>query len=215
MVALSGTGWRLAPCLVRLIEECDDLFPNRSTVSDGSIGDLSHQVRTSDHNPDDGWVCAVDVTDDKADGCDADLLARHIVASRDPRVKYVIWNGTIVKSYVDPAGHRAWEPYPYTGTNPHDKHTHISVHNTSAARNDLSPWWPQNEPAPVTPSEDDDMLIIKASGKTTRLLAPPAFVPIGSATVTGLAKAGVKTVTLTGKEYDALRAQIVRALDED
>lgn len=214
MVAVRGPGWGLAPCLVDLIHECDELAPNRSTISDGSVGDSAHAARTSDHNPEDGWVCAVDVTDDKAGGCDADLLARHLVASRDPRVKYLIWNGTIVKSYVDSAGHPAWQPYPYTGTNAHEKHTHISVHNTAAARNDLSPWWPQDEPPAVTP-EEIDMLIVKATGKPSRLLAPPAFVNVGDATIIGLSKAGVKTVTLTGKEYDALRAQIVRALDED
>lgn len=166
MVAIRGPGWGLAPCLVDLIEECDELAPNRSTISDGSVGDLSHQARTSDHNPDDGWVCAVDVTDDKANGCDADLLARHIVARRDPRVKYVIWNGTIAKSFTDSAGHKAWTPYPYTGTNAHEKHTHVSVHNTAAARNDLTAWWPQTEPAPpAAPVEDDDMRqIVKGDG---------------------------------------------------
>lgn len=148
MVAVSGSGWKLAPCLVALINECDRLFPQRSHASDGSVGDLSHQSRDSDHNPSDGWVCAVDVTDDKAHGCDADLLAQHLVASKDPRVKYVIWNRTIAKSYPN-RGLPAWTPQPYTGTNAHDKHTHISVHNTSAARDRVAPWWP-------TPDEEDD-----------------------------------------------------------
>lgn len=144
MVATSGRGWRLAPSLVALIEETDRLFPSRSIASDGSIGDQAHASRASDHNPADGWVCAVDVTDDKVHGCDADLLARHIVAGRDPRVKYVIWNRTIAKSYPS-NGHPAWQPQPYTGVNAHDKHTHVSVHNTAAARDDTSPWWPMED----------------------------------------------------------------------
>lgn len=147
MVALSGTGWRLAPCLVALVEETDRLAPNRSTLSDGSIGDPAHAARTSDHNPAGGFVCAVDITDDKDGGCDADLLARHLVASRDPRIKYVIWNRTI-------AGPPAWTPRIYDGVNAHEKHTHVSVHNTAVARADKSPWWPQSQPTPNPPETD-------------------------------------------------------------
>lgn len=167
MVATSGTGWKLAPCLVALIEECDRLFPDRTRISDGSIGDQAHASRTSDHNPADGWVCAVDVTDDKADGCDADLLAQHLVASRDPRVKYVIWNRTIAKSYAS-GGVPAWQPHPYTGVNAHEKHTHVSVHNTAAARGDLSAWWPYEEDD--MPLSDADLL--KVADVVQKVLTP-------------------------------------------
>jgi hypothetical protein len=145
MVATSGPGWQLAPCLAALVKETDRLFPHRSTASDGSIGDQAHASRASDHNPASGWVCAVDITDDKAHRCDADLLAQHLVASRDPRVKYVIWNGTIVKSYRDSKGVTAWQPQPYTGINAHEKHTHISVHNDPISRANTGPWWPQED----------------------------------------------------------------------
>lgn len=150
MVAISGNGWRLAPCLIALFQETDRLYPNRSTVSDGSIGDQAHASRASDHNPADGWVYAADVTDDKANGCDADLLAQHLVASRDPRVKYVIWNQTIAKSYPS-RGVPAWQPQPYTGANPHDKHTHISV--LADKRTDLRSWWPTQEADDMTPEQ--------------------------------------------------------------
>lgn len=159
MVATSGRGWRLAPSLVALVRECDRIAPNRSTASDGSIGDPAHAARTSDHNPDaSGDVLAVDITDDKAGGCDADALAHHLVANRDPRLKYVIWNSTIVKSY----GTTAWQPQPYTGANSHTTHTHISVLDTAAAKNDTSPWWPATPPTPAPPpapppSEEDEM----------------------------------------------------------
>jgi hypothetical protein len=159
MVATVGAGWQLAPCLVALIREADKLFPNRSKASDGSIGDAAHASRgtASDHNPADGWVCAVDVTDDKANGCDADLLARHIVASRDPRVKYVIWNDTVVRSYDKP-GLPAWTPEEYLGTNPHITHTHVSVHTTATARSDLSDWWPQEADDMPLSQEDLDKI---------------------------------------------------------
>lgn len=156
MVATSGAGWKLAPCLVALIDQADALFPNRSTASDGSIGDAAHAARESDHNPADGWVCAVDITDDKANGCDADLLAQHIVASRDPRVKYVIWNDTVVRSYDKP-GLSAWTPEEYLGTNPHVTHTHVSVHNTASALDDTSDWWPNREADDMTPEQADQL----------------------------------------------------------
>jgi hypothetical protein len=144
MVAYSGYGWRLAPCLVALMQETDRLYPNRSEASDGSIGDSAHRQRQSDHNPSYGWVCAVDITDDKAHGCDTDRLAQQLIARRDPRVKQIIWNRMTVKSFYS-NGHPAWRPYPYTGENPHYAHTHISCHNTTTARNDLRPWWSARE----------------------------------------------------------------------
>lgn len=146
MVWVGGSQGTLAPCLVDLFREADNRWPNRSRVSDGSLGDQAHSTRDSDHNPKSpnppGWVDAGDLTDDKAAGCDADLLAHHLVASKDPRVKYVIWNGTVVRSYAKP-GLPAWTPEPYTGSNPHDKHTHISV--TEAGRHIRAPWFPQED----------------------------------------------------------------------
>jgi hypothetical protein len=145
MVATSGSGWRLAPCLVELFEEADRRKPTRSRVSDGSIGDLAHSTRESDHNPADGWVTAGDLDDD---GDSADLgvrlLRQHLVASTDPRVKYLIHEGTIWKAYEN-RGLPAWTPQPYTGVNAHAKHLHVSVWNTAEARDDLSPWWPTDE----------------------------------------------------------------------
>lgn len=190
MVATSGTrdrrGWDLAKSLGALVDECDARAPDRSTASDGSISSAAHQQQNpnSDHDPDaSGDVLAVDITDDKAGGCDADALAHHLVANRDPRVAYVIWNQTIVKSYDSSRG-PAWQPQPYTGgSNPHITHTHISIKDTAAAKNDLSPWWPT---ATTPPSEEDDMpanLIIKGDnsrewwvtdGLTKKYLTTPA-----------------------------------------
>ena len=42
------------------------------------------------------------------------------------RVKYIIWNRQIANA--SPIGSaEAWELRPYTGSNPHNKHIHISV----------------------------------------------------------------------------------------
>ncbi len=148
MVATAGAGWRLAPCLVALVAEADRRKPSRSRDSDGSIGDTAHSARTSDHNPADGWVCAVDLDDDgdSTPILGVDLLVNHLVASRDPRVKYVIRNG------------RIWQPTTgwrtYTGINSHSQHAHISIWNTPNARDDVSAWWPtaaRPTPPPATP----------------------------------------------------------------
>lgn len=149
MVAVTGSQggvrWWLAPCLVALFHEADTRDSSRSHAADGSIGDAAHQSRVSDHNPSEGWVCGADIDDDNDQPSPGvDLLRQHLVASRDPRVKYLIRNGTIWKAYPN-RGLPAWTPQPYTGLNDHSHHLHISVYNTPEARNDTGPWWPTND----------------------------------------------------------------------
>ena len=145
MVATVGKGWSLARSLVAMFDEADKRWPKRSRASDGSIGDADHKTRTSDHNPDStGDVLAGDLTDDKDAGCDADLFAEHLRKSRDPRVKYVICNGRVFRSY----GSSAWQWTPYSGINGHFAHTHVSILDTAAAKNDTSPWFPYAD-API------------------------------------------------------------------
>lgn len=146
----SGGTWHLAKSLIALVRQADERWPNRDRRSDGSIGDLAHMGRKSDHNPDgNGDVLAVDIDEDLAAGTDLRALWRHLIDSRDPRVKYVIYEGTITASYAV-GSHRAWATRPYTGPNAHRHHLHVSIHDTSAAKNDTSPWFPGAE-------EDDDM----------------------------------------------------------
>lgn len=118
-------GWRVADSLRRLLAQVNELAPSRNKAS--SIGDPRHQQRYSDHNPwvidgNIGVVTARDITHDPKNGCDAQKIADSIVTSRDPRVKYLIWNRQICNSQVQP-----WTWRKYTGTNPHNKHIHISV----------------------------------------------------------------------------------------
>jgi len=117
--------WYVAKSLNTLLDQLNALAPHRSKASDGSIGDASHSSRLSDHNPTSaGQVCARDFTHDPAGGLDGNWLAATLVASRDPRIKYVIWNRRIIDSR---AGQHPWQWMPYTGTNPHDHHVHVSV----------------------------------------------------------------------------------------
>lgn len=113
----------LSPALATLHAQINARWPNRDKASDGWIGDAAHNARKSDHNPDytdGGIVRAIDV--DK-DGVDMDLLVN--VLLNDPRTWYVIWNKQIsYGKHVDgvPMGWR-----PYTGTNTHERHMHVSV----------------------------------------------------------------------------------------
>lgn len=147
MVWIAGAQGHLAPSLVALFDEADDRWPFRSRVSDGSLGDSAHAARSSDHNPKapnpPGWVDAGDITEDFEHGPDLPALWNHLIGTRDPRVKYLIYEGRIVKSYVDSAGHPAWVPQPYTGLNAHKQHMHISV--LPEGRTDTSPWFPQGQ----------------------------------------------------------------------
>jgi hypothetical protein len=108
--------------------------------SDGTIGDTSHASRKSDHNPwvldgDIGVVTALDVTHDPTAGCDVRKLVDSLVASKDPRIKYIIYNKEIISSSVKP-----WEWRPYTGINPHVKHCHISVKSEKKSYDSIDPW---------------------------------------------------------------------------
>lgn len=123
--------WRVARSLLRLREQVNRRAPRRNKASDGTIGDARHCQRTSDHNPwvrdgSVGVVTALDITHDRRGGCDANTIAEAIRASRDPRVKYIIWNRRIANSAAI-GGTLPWVWRPYNGQNPHTSHVHISV----------------------------------------------------------------------------------------
>ncbi len=128
--------WREAKSLLKLLDQVNALWPNRSKESDGEIGDLAHSQRTSDHNPNGaGVVTAVDITNDPVHGIASRKLAERLVASKDSRIKYVISDGQICNSKVSP-----WMWRPYHGANGHYHHVHISVMNNPALYDDETAW---------------------------------------------------------------------------
>lgn len=167
MVALSGSNWRLAPSLVAMWEEANRIAPRRSRAADGSIGDAAHSARKSDHNPAAGWVCAVDLTHDPGGGFDAHARARMLVARRDHRIKYVISNAQIARSYATSI-YPAWTWTPYSGPNAHRSHAHFSVHNTPTARGDVGLWWPST-PTPPDPAKELQELLMADPRGAARL----------------------------------------------
>jgi hypothetical protein len=64
----------------------------------------------------------MDITHDPASGADMSLVAESLRASRDPRIKYLIFNKRIFSASNTP-----WTWRVYTGSNPHTKHLHLSV----------------------------------------------------------------------------------------
>lgn len=129
--------WRLARSLEKLRSQINALSPNRSKASDGTVGDTAHSARKSDHNPDAGGVVrAMDITHDPAHGIDSEKLANAVLASRDQRVKYVISNRKIASGA---AGPQPWKWRPYKGSNPHNKHVHVSV--VAGAKGDDGSAW--------------------------------------------------------------------------
>ncbi len=124
--------WRLAKSLETLRSQINAAHPDRSKLSDGSIGDQAHAARKSQHNPDSaGVVRAIDITHDPAHGVDGHVLSRQLIT--DSRTYYVIFSGQIWKSRT-----REWEAY--HGANAHDHHVHISVVADAHDYDDTAPW---------------------------------------------------------------------------
>lgn len=153
---------RIAKALDKLRSQVNALWPDRDKSSDGWEGDKRHQAIKSDHNPNmHGVVQAFDITHDPAHGLDARKLAEALIASRDRRIKYVISNAEINSAKVSP-----WKWRPYSGTNAHRHHVHISVDDDPALYDDASPWQiaalaasrPMPAPAPEPAPEPDQKL---------------------------------------------------------
>ena len=154
---LSPVAWRVGKSLLKLRDQINDQYPNRSRISDGTIGNAEHAARSSDHNPwyvknGVGVVTAMDITHDPAHGLDAGKFARALGATKDRRIKYLISNGQIMSGAGGPS---PWVWRPYSGPNRHDHHFHLSVESTLS--DDAAPWKLTGTAPkpPITTPEDD------------------------------------------------------------
>lgn len=152
-----GAAWFVPDSLKALRDEVNARWPDRSTASDGTIGDTAHSQSQSEHNPvghqfgpqygTPGAVHAMDIT---AEGIDVQVLLDALIG--DQRVWYVIHDGHIwSKTY-------GWEKRPYTGSNPHRTHVHVSLRaddqaDAVRAEQDTSTWLEPAEEKPVPPPE--------------------------------------------------------------
>lgn len=202
---------REAPACRAVLTQATERWSDRRTSSDGICASPKHTTENpgSDHEPHVlaqgvGYATAVDLSDDKAHGCDADAWADRLVARRDPRVKYLIRNREMVSSY--PAhGVPAWTWRAYTGPNPHETHTHLSI--VPAAIFDTSPWFPEEDD--MDAKQNAELLEI---GRLVRGMNHQIVVPgVGLQAVL----AAVKATPTAGMDTRALAASIASALDDD
>ena len=116
------------PAAKSVLRQATALRPKRKTASDGLLPSKAHiaQSPNSDHNT----GLAADLTHDPENGIDGHEIFEALKA--DVRVKYLIFQG-IIWSKKD--GDRR-----YTGSNPHNKHIHISINDIWG--DDTSPWFP-------------------------------------------------------------------------
>ena len=119
---------RATPAAIAVLRQATALRPKRKKASDGLLPSAAHitQSPNSDHNT--GY--AVDITHDPVFGINCVEL--FIKLQEDKRVKYLIFQG------------RIWSQdkgvLKYTGSNPHNKHLHISIKDGHG--NDTSEWFP-------------------------------------------------------------------------
>lgn len=168
--------FRKAKSLDTLLEQVNERYPTRSRKSDGWIGDANHASRSSDHNPwvkdgSMGIVTAIDITHDPANGLHARELAEALIASRDPRIKYIISEGQMCRSYRAKDGTAPWTWTKYKGPNGHFHHVHISVASSKDLYDNTRPWdiipvEPSIKPAEATPKQD----LLKAGSKGNEVL---------------------------------------------
>jgi hypothetical protein len=121
--------WKLARSLEILRKQVNDIAPNRSKASDGTIGNEAHKATNSDHNEDaSGTVRALDLTHDPANGFDSWAFAEMLRQRQDSRIKYVISNDRIFAGNAGPSPWvwRAYNPH-LPNRNKHIHHVHISV----------------------------------------------------------------------------------------
>jgi hypothetical protein len=147
--------WRAAKSIVQLQRDLDRAHPGRKKP-DGIIGDAAHASRKSDHNPNSaGVVQAIDISE--GGGLADRALADRLLASHDKRIKYIISEGRIGSSYKS-GGAMEWTWRPYTGSNAHMSHVHLSVVDDPALYDDESPWNVTGDliPTPLPPPPVDD-----------------------------------------------------------
>jgi hypothetical protein len=130
---------KATPAAIAVLRQATAIKPSRKKASDGLLPSAAHikQSPTSDHNT--GY--AVDLTHDPESGVDCSDIFEKL--KEDKRVKYLIFNKKIWSKDKARLGNR-----PYTGSNPHTKHLHISINDGYG--DDTSPWfWWMNQPKVV------------------------------------------------------------------
>lgn len=116
------------PAAISVLRQATALRPKRKKASDGLLPSAAHRAASPNSDHDTGY--AVDLTHDPEHNIDCFELFEKL--REDKRVKYLIFHGKIWS--INNGEHR------YTGSNPHNKHLHISIKDGHGK--DTSPWFP-------------------------------------------------------------------------
>jgi hypothetical protein len=122
---------RIAGGLGKLRAQVQARCPRAPKNEFGWIGDEAHQARTSDHNPDSrGIVHGLDIPHYPQFGLDCNVLAAAMLAARDKRTKYIIWNEKIAgdEAYAKRNGRKPWTKY---NAADHTAHMHVSINTAN------------------------------------------------------------------------------------
>lgn len=132
--------WRLATSLQVLLDQINQMYPDRSKVTDGAISGYPGSV--SGHNPNAaGVVCAFDITTgDYPGGITmaesyplADAIREELLVAPRGLYTYLIhhmeppWVPAPGKYIAHGGPASLWQWIPYTGSDPHTSHIHVSV----------------------------------------------------------------------------------------
>lgn len=133
------TPWRVVGSLDVMLAQLNSQWPFRRKGADGAIAG-PNATPSSDHWPHRvpalgaGYVVtARDVTHDPLSGPDCGELAEALRSSRDPRIKYVIWNRRIFSNPEHSHASLDWGWRAYSGESPHTDHLHVSVRDLPIA----------------------------------------------------------------------------------
>ena len=147
---------RATPAAIAVLRQATALFPKRNKASDGLLPSAAHVQASpnSDHN----LGLATDLTHDPKNGIDCEIIFEEL--KKDVRVSYLIFKGKIWSKDRRAEGNRV-----YTGSNPHNKHLHISIRSSHS--NDTSPWFGFIDKQPSLASKAKAALSKKAKKKET------------------------------------------------
>jgi hypothetical protein len=130
---------KATPAAIAVLRQATAIKPSRKKASDGLLPSAAHMKQSPDSDHNTGY--AVDLTHDPESGVDCSDIFEKL--KEDKRVKYLIFNKKIWSKDKARLGNR-----PYTGSNPHTKHLHISINDGYG--DDTSPWfWWMNQPKVV------------------------------------------------------------------
>lgn len=158
------SAWIVIPCLKQLDRELWQLAPNRDMGASGTVGDLAHQERTSDHNPDEtgavpvrdadkvNEVHALDADVDlRQPGLTMEMIVQHVLArcrsGAEKRLTYIIYNRRIWSASS------GWAQKAYGGSDPHVNHAHFSASYNTQLEASTASWHLEDIPVALTEAD--------------------------------------------------------------